>query len=54
MAVAIIRLSAENTALLNRIAVDVFDNPIDQQQLAAFLTDPRHFMRLAGEDDTVE
>ena len=53
MAVVVVRLSAENTTLLNRIADDVFDGPIDQQQLAAFVTDPRHLMMLAVEDDTV-
>jgi ribosomal protein S18 acetylase RimI-like enzyme len=53
MAVDIVALSAENRSLLECIAVDVFDNPIDPQQLAAFLVDPRHFMVLAVEDDMV-
>ena len=53
MAVAIVRLSAENTNLLNRIADDVFDGPIDPRQLAVFVMDPRHLMMLAVEDDTV-
>lgn len=53
MAVEIVALCAENTSLLDRIAVDVFDNPIDREQLAKFVVDPRHFMVLAVEAGAV-
>jgi hypothetical protein len=47
MTIEILALSAGNTELLQHIAADVFDNPIDPQQLAKFVADPRHFMVLA-------
>jgi hypothetical protein len=53
MTIEIVALSAGNTPLLERIAADVFDNPIDQQQLAKFVSDPRHFMFLALEAGVV-
>lgn len=53
MSIEILALSAGNILVLERIAADVFDNPIDQQQLAKFVSDPRHFMVLALEAGVV-
>ncbi len=53
MDVDICLLNLENTDLLNRIGPEVFDNPIDQDQLEAFLHDERHFMVLALDDGIV-
>jgi aminoglycoside 6'-N-acetyltransferase I len=53
MMAQIVRLGAETAGFLDRIAPDVFDNPIDQRQLAAFLADPRHVMVLAIADGQV-
>lgn len=47
------RLSSENSSLLSRIGPEVFDNPIDEVQLQAFLEDPRHVMFVATDNDTV-
>jgi ribosomal protein S18 acetylase RimI-like enzyme len=47
MTIEIVALSSGNTSLLERIGLDVFDNAIDQQQLAKFVADPRHVMILA-------
>lgn len=46
-------LDASEKHRLDRIAPDVFDGPVDDAQLAAFIADPRHFMILAVHDDTV-
>ena len=46
-------LSKKNSAILERIAPDVFDNPIDARQLRAFLDDRRHIMFVAVDEDTV-
>jgi aminoglycoside 6'-N-acetyltransferase I len=53
MTIEIVALSAGNTSLLERIAVNVFDNPIDREQLSKFVSDPRHRMVLALEAGVV-
>jgi hypothetical protein len=35
-------LTADTTRYLERIAANVFDNPINSMHLAAFVTDPHH------------
>lgn len=47
------QLSANNSAYLERLNPDVFDNPIVPEQLAAFIDDPRHVLVLAISDNTV-
>lgn len=49
----IVRLTLENSGLLSRVAVDVFDEPVQQRFLAPFLADARHVMFLALVDGTV-
>ena len=39
MTVEIVRLTAANADLLERVAVDVFDAPVDPKRLAAYLAD---------------
>jgi len=39
--------------VLQRVAPDVFDNPIDERQLRAFLDDDRHILIVAVDNDTV-
>jgi len=34
------RLTAEDAAILERVAEDVFDEPIDPKRLAAYLSEP--------------
>lgn len=46
-------VSSKNKEILGRIAPDVFDNPIDQRQLQAFLGDKRHIMFVAVDNGTV-
>jgi hypothetical protein len=53
MVIAIVRLSTDTTAYLDRVADEVFDNPINPQQLASFMNDPRHLMVLAIADGKV-
>lgn len=51
--VTIIKLDRANTGLLDHIAPEVFDHAIHAGYLAAFLSDPRHLMFVALEDDVV-
>ena len=53
MAIDYVLLDANEVHRLDKIAADVFDGPIDEAQLAAFVTDPRHLMVLAVDGDTV-
>lgn len=46
-------LTTENSRLLQRVQPEVFDNPIDVDQLHAFLQDERHIMFIAVDGDTV-
>src|SRR5213595_533260 len=47
------RIAAGDEGLLENVATDVFDAPIDWRRLTAFLAEPRHLMVLALEDDLV-
>lgn len=40
-------LSAGDAAILDRVAPEVFDEPIDPERAAAYLADPRHHMVVA-------
>lgn len=51
--VTIKRVAASDTGLFNRIAVDVFDEPIVPTRLAAYLDTPGHLMIVAIKDDEV-
>ena len=53
MTIEIVPIDVGNARLLERLAPDVFDNPIDPIQLQAFLEDPRHMMFVAVAEDTV-
>ncbi len=53
MTVQILKLDDANAACLDRLAPEVFDNPIEPAQLRRFLDDPRHIMMLAIEDGVV-
>jgi aminoglycoside 6'-N-acetyltransferase I len=53
MKVEIVRLTAENIAMLDRIAMDVFDEKIDAKRLAAYVGEPGHFMIVARVNDEV-
>jgi aminoglycoside 6'-N-acetyltransferase I len=53
MSIEIHRLNFDNASLLDRVAADVFDDPIVPAYLGAFLEDPRHVMFVAVEGDTV-
>ena len=49
----IVRLSPDNAGLLDRIAEDVFDEPVRPDRLAAYLADPGHIMLVAVSDGIV-
>ena len=49
----IIRLSPDNAGLLDRVAEDVFDEPVRPDRLAAYLADPGHIMLVAVSDGIV-
>ncbi|MBA4780001.1 MAG: hypothetical protein A2792_18590 [Sphingomonadales bacterium RIFCSPHIGHO2_01_FULL_65_20] len=40
-------LGSDEAQVLAHVAADVFDNPVDPQQTAAFLADPRHHIAVA-------
>ena len=42
-----VRLSPDNAGLLDRIAEDVFDEPVRPDRLAAYLAEPGHIMLVA-------
>jgi aminoglycoside 6'-N-acetyltransferase I len=46
-------LKPTDTAILDRVAVDVFDEPVDPKRLAAYLATPGHFMIVALAGDEV-
>ena len=48
-----VRLSPDNAGLLDRIAEDVFDEPVRPDRLAAYLADPGHIMPVAVSDGIV-
>lgn len=46
-------LGRDDGSILDRVAADVFDNPIDPTWSAEFLRDPRHHIAVAIEDGVV-
>ena len=53
MSMEIVRLEAGDDALVMRIAEDVFDEPVRPDRLAAYLSQPGHFMVVALADGAV-
>ena len=53
MHIEITRLTAGDAALLDRVADDVFDAPVDPRRLAAYLAEPNHLMIVARADGEV-
>ena len=51
--IAIRRVGLSDTALLDRIAPHVFDEPIHPERLCAYLSEPGHLLVLALEADLV-
>jgi ribosomal protein S18 acetylase RimI-like enzyme len=49
----ILRLSPDDAAVLDRVAGDVFDEPVRPDRLAAYLADPSHIMLVALVDQIV-
>jgi ribosomal protein S18 acetylase RimI-like enzyme len=47
------RLTANEAALFDRVADEVFDEPVDPRRLAAYLSEPNHFMIVALADGEV-
>lgn len=43
----ILRLTPENAAILDRVAVDVFDEPVNPKRVAAYLAQDGHLMLVA-------
>jgi aminoglycoside 6'-N-acetyltransferase I len=52
MDIGVRRLTFDDTAILHRVAVDVFDEPVNAKRLAAYLAEPGHLMIvvLAGDE----
>jgi ribosomal protein S18 acetylase RimI-like enzyme len=46
-------LTPDNAAILDRVAPEVFDEPIDPARRAAYLADPRHHLAVAIKDGEV-
>ena len=46
-------LSSENAEVLQNVAADVFDHPVDSHWTAAFIADARHHLFIALEDGWV-
>jgi len=53
MSISLKRMSPGDEAVFDRIAVDVFDEPIHPERMAAYLRTPGHLMVLALEGDLV-
>ena len=53
MTAQVLELNTASATCLDALAPDVFDNPIDPDQLRSFLDDPRHIMMIAMEDGIV-
>jgi len=53
MAIEIKVLGAHDAAVLANVAPGVFDDPIDMRRADEFLTDPRHQLAVAIEDDRI-
>jgi GNAT superfamily N-acetyltransferase len=52
MSVTIRVLGPDDGAVLQHVAPDVFDNPVDPRWSAEFLADPRHHLAVAMDDET--
>jgi len=50
MAIEIRLVGPADSALFDRVGVDVFDGPVDQPLTAEFLADPRHHLAVAIDD----
>ena len=53
MDVTLKQLTPADAAVLDRVADDVFDEPVDSKRLAAYLAEPGHFMIVAIADGVV-
>lgn len=53
MKVEIRRLTPDYAAILDRVADEVFDEPVDPKRLAAYLAEPGHIMLVALAGDEV-
>ncbi len=53
MTISIHLITRANTSVLARIADDVFDDDIQHDLLAAYVSDPRHAMLVAEEDGLI-
>ena len=53
MGVRIRQLTLDDAAILHRVAVDVFDEPVNSKRLAAYLAEPGHLMIVALAGDEV-
>ncbi|MDB5561999.1 MAG: aminoglycoside adenylyltransferase [Hyphomicrobiales bacterium] len=53
MSVEIQRIAAGDDAVFGRIALDVFDEPVDAARLRAYLAEPGHLMLLAIDHGTI-
>ena len=53
MDIGIRPLTFDDTAILHRVAVDVFDEPVNAKRLAAYLAEPGHLMIVALAGDEV-
>ena len=53
MEVEIRRLTSDDAGVLDRVADEVFDEPVDPRRLTAYLSEPGHFMIVATAGDQV-
>jgi aminoglycoside 6'-N-acetyltransferase I len=53
MAVQIKQVKRDDEALFDRVAEEVFDEPVDPQRLAAYLAEPGHLMLAAIDDGLI-
>lgn len=53
MAITIKILSQDDISMLNNVAPDVFDDPLNIAQTKEFLADPRHHLAVAIEDNLI-
>lgn len=53
MAVEIRRIGPGDDELFDRVAADVFDEPVDPQRLAAYLAEPGYLMLVAIDDGLI-
>jgi len=53
MSIIIRVLGSDDGAVLQRVAPDVFDNPVDARWSAEFFADPRHHLAVAIDDGLV-